>query len=114
MRSLNKKNTPNSKVTHVGQMVESIIGCKWSLSVLRLLRTGVNRPGEMQRQVEGLTTKVLNERLVKLNRFGIISKEIFPESPPRVEYHFTDFGKQFLEIVDVVERVQHTLDMGRK
>ena len=91
-------------------MVESIIGCKWSLSVLRLLRNGVNRPGEMQRQIDGLTTKVLNERLTKLYKFGIINKEIYPETPPRVEYYFTDFGRQFLEIVDVVERVQQGLD----
>ncbi len=91
-------------------MVESIIGCKWSLSVLKLLRNGVNRPGEMQRQVEGLTTKVVNERLVKLSRFGIIDKVIYPESPPPVEYLFTEFGKQFLEIVDVVEKVQQNLD----
>lgn len=95
--------------TSVGSMVESIIGCKWSLSVLRLIRNGVNRPGEMQRQVEGLTTKVLNERLTKLYKFGIIDKEVFPESPPRVEYYFTDFGNRFLEIIDVVEKVQNEL-----
>lgn len=95
---------------NVGRMVESIIGCKWSLSVLRLLRNGVNRPGEMQRQVEGLSTKVLNERLTKLYKFGVINKEIFPETPPRVEYYFTDFGRQFLEIIDVVEKVQQGLD----
>jgi len=94
---------------NVARMVESIIGCKWSLSVMQLLRNGVNRPGEMQRRVDGLTTKVLNERLSKLYRFGIINKEIFPETPPRVEYYFTDFGNQFLEIIDVVEKVQQGL-----
>ena len=92
-------------------MVESIIGCKWSLSVLRMIRNGVNRPGEMQRKVDGLTTKVLNERLTKLYKFGIIDKEVFPETPPRVEYHFTEFGKRFLDIVDVVEEVQGELDV---
>lgn len=101
----------NIKETNVARMVESIIGCKWSLSVLRLIRNGVNRPGEMQRQVEGLTTKVLNERLSKLYRFGIIDKEVYPESPPRVEYNFTDFGVCFLEIIDVVEKVQCELDI---
>lgn len=110
MESLNKRISTYTKDVPVTQMVESIIGCKWSLSVLRLLRQGINRPGEMQRQVEGLTTKVLNERLVKLYRFGIINKEVFPESPPRVEYHFTEFGTQFLEILDVVEKVQRRLD----
>jgi DNA-binding HxlR family transcriptional regulator len=91
-------------------MVESIIGCKWSLSVIRLLRNGINRPGAMQRQVEGLTTKVLNERLQKLLRFGIVEKIVYPESPPRVEYLFTGFGRRFLDIVETVERVQGELD----
>lgn len=96
--------------TNVRVMVESIIGCKWSLSVLSLLRTGVNRPGEMQRQIEGLTTKVLNERLSKLMRFNIIDKEIFPVSPPHVEYHLTPFGRKFLTILDTIELVQGELD----
>tara|TARA_R110000782_G_scaffold85297_4_gene165862 strand:+ start:1201 stop:1551 length:351 start_codon:yes stop_codon:yes gene_type:complete len=110
MESLNKNNSTNTENKSVGRMVESIIGCKWSLSVLRLLRNGINRPGEMQRQVDGLTTKVLNERLVKLSRFGIIGKEIYPETPPRVEYFFTEFGNKFLNIVDVVENLQNELN----
>lgn len=110
MESLNKKNSTDDINNNVGRMVESIIGCKWSLSVLQLLRNGVNRPGEMQRQVEGLTTKVLNERLVKLSKFGIINKEIYPETPPRVEYYFTEFGNRFLQIVDVVENLQNELN----
>ncbi len=114
MESLNKNNFTNNENTNVGRMVESIIGCKWSLSVLRLLRNGINRPGEMQRQVEGLTTKVLNERLVKLNRFGIIGKEIYPETPPRVEYFFTEFGNKFLNIVDVVENLQDELNSNER
>lgn len=93
----------------VGGMVESIIGCKWSLSVMQLIRDGINRPGEMQRSVDGLTTKVLNERLAKLYKFGIIDKKVFPETPPRVEYNFTKFGVKFLEIIDVVERVQEEI-----
>ena len=45
------------------RMVEAIYGCKWSLTVYRLLANGVNRPGEMVRSVDGLTTKVLNDCL---------------------------------------------------
>lgn len=110
MELQDKKNTVKQKENDVGRMVESIIGCKWSLSVLRLIRIGVNRPGEMQRNVEGLTTKVLNERLTKLYKFGIIDKKIYPETPPRVEYNFTEFGKKFLQIVDVVENLQSELN----
>ena len=77
------------------RMVEDIIGCKWSLTVLALVAQGVSRPGAMQRRVSGLTAKVLNERLRKLLRFGIIERHVFAEVPPRVEYSLTDFGRRF-------------------
>ncbi|MCZ7563890.1 MAG: winged helix-turn-helix transcriptional regulator [Burkholderiales bacterium] len=53
-------------------MVEDIVGCKWSLTVLGLVRDGVVRPGAMEHAVPGLSAKVLNERLRKLVRFGIL------------------------------------------
>ncbi|MCB0712838.1 MAG: helix-turn-helix transcriptional regulator [Ignavibacteriae bacterium] len=90
----------------VQRMVENIVGCKWSLAVIDLLRNGINRPGEMVRSFDGLSTKVLNERLRKLVRFGIASKESFPEIPPRVEYELTSFGKKFVELLDMVARLE--------
>ncbi|HSN40612.1 MAG TPA: helix-turn-helix domain-containing protein [Burkholderiales bacterium] len=94
----------------VSAMVEDVVGCKWSLSVLRLVRDGVRRPGAMQRTVEGLSTKVLNERLRKLQRFGILEKEVFPEMPPRVEYRLTEFGRRFSAILDAIGKLQRSLD----
>lgn len=94
----------------VSAMVEDIVGCKWSLSVLRLVRDGVRRPGAMQRSVEGLSTKVLNERLRKLQRFGILEKDIFPEVPPHVEYRLTEFGRQFSAILNDIEKLQRSLE----
>ena len=95
------------------EMVESIIGCKWSLHVLSQVRNGTNRPGAMVRATDGLTTKVLNERLVKMLRFGIVEKVSYPEVPPRVEYHLTDFGRRFLRVIDEVEALQRDLAGGR-
>jgi DNA-binding HxlR family transcriptional regulator len=94
----------------VSAMVEDIVGCKWSLSVLRLVRDGVNRPGAMQKAVDGLSTKVLNERLRKLQRFGIVEKHAYPEIPPRVEYQLTDFGARFSSLLDGVASLQGWLD----
>ena len=81
--------------TGAARMVEDIIGCKWSLTVLGLIAAGVSRPGAMQRRVAGLSAKVLNERLRKLLRFGIIERQIHAEVPPRVEYTLSAFGKRF-------------------
>lgn len=86
-------------------MVEDIVGCKWSLAVLDLVRRGVRRPGAMEQAIDGLTAKVLNERLRKLQRFGILDKRSYPEVPPRVEYSLTAFGKKFTVVLDQIARL---------
>ncbi|HEX7044585.1 MAG TPA: helix-turn-helix domain-containing protein [Burkholderiales bacterium] len=87
-------------------MVEDIVGCKWSLTVLALVRRGVNRPGAMEHAVPGLSAKVLNERLRKLQRFQILEKKSYPEIPPRVEYHLTEFGRRFSAILDSIDELE--------
>lgn len=93
---------PAAPTIPVAGMVEDIVGCKWSLTVLQLISSGVARPGAMQRQVDGLTAKVLNERLRKLARFGIIEREVFAEVPPRVEYRLSPFGHRFNALLDQI------------
>jgi len=93
----------------VAEMVENIVGCKWSLRVLALVREGVNRPGAIEHAVAGLTAKVLNERLRKLGRYGILDKTIYAESPPRVEYRLTPFGQRFSVLLDEIEVLEKSL-----
>ncbi len=101
-----------ARAPDVAAMVESIIGCKWSLHVLAQIRTGVNRPGVLARSAPGLTTKVLNERLDKMLRFGIIARHAYAEVPPRVEYTLTPFGERFAGVLDAVERLKHDAATG--
>lgn len=98
----------------VSRMVEDVVGCKWSLSVLAQVRQGINRPGAMEHAVEGLTAKVLNERLRKLIRYGILEKTAYPEIPPRVEYRLTPFGDNFVAILDQIAALQSRLDAGHE
>ncbi|MDB2386180.1 helix-turn-helix transcriptional regulator [Shewanella sp.] len=92
------------------RMVETIIGCKWSLTVYYLLENKVNRPGEMVKSVEGLTTKVLNQCLKRNIEFGILKKISYPEIPPRVEYEVTDFGQKFMRILADLQSLQLEID----
>ena len=94
----------------VGQMVESIVGCKWSLAVLAALRAGVVRPGEVERRCAGISSKVLYERLRKLERFGLVQRHVHEVVPPHVEYHFTPHGERFLTILDAIDEVQRGFD----
>ena len=90
-------------------MVEDIVGCKWSLCVLDLVNRGIVRPGAMQKSIRGLSTKVLNERLRKLTRFGILSRQVYAEVPPRVEYELTPFGKRFTRLLEDIDALEQSL-----
>jgi DNA-binding HxlR family transcriptional regulator len=94
------------KQTSVVRMAEDILGCKWSFTVLQLVRQGICRPGQIERTVEGLTTKVLNERLRKLTSYKILQRHAYPEIPPRVEYYLTPFGDKFVDILDKLTELE--------
>lgn len=82
------------------------------MTVYQLLAKGVNRPGEMVRSVEGLSTKVLNECLRKNMGFGILERVAYNEIPPRVEYVVTPFGLKFLGILEELEKLQLDIEDG--
>ncbi len=90
-------------------MIEDIIGCKWSLTVLDLVSRGVARPGAMQKRVAGLTNKVLNERLKKLARFKIVERRVFAEVPPHVEYVLTPFGQRFSAVLREIAKLDASM-----
>ena len=92
------------------RMVETIVGCKWSLTVYNLLNHGSKRPGEMVRSVEGLTTKVLNSCLKRNIEFGILARQTFNETPPRVEYQDTSLGRKFIRILTELAKLQKDID----
>ncbi len=96
----------------VARMVEDIVGCKWSLAVLGRIRSGVLRPGALEHALPGLSTKVLNERLRKLVRFGIVARHAYAEVPPRVEYQLTPFGEKFATLLDGIEQLQREVGGG--
>src|SRR5687768_596887 len=97
----------------VSGMVENIIGCKWSLRILQLCADGQRRPSALLRASPGLSAKVLNERLRKMIRYGILQRTVCREKPPlEVDYQLTPFGRRFMGIVDEVRRLQDAVDRG--
>ena len=103
--------TDDAKAIPVASMVESIVGCKWSVGLLRLLADGCNRPSAILRASTGLSAKVMNERLRKMLRFGIVTRTAFGDKPPvEVEYVLTPFGRRFIGIIEEVRRLQEAVD----
>lgn len=87
-------------------LLEDVLGCKWSWSILRTIHAGTIRPGQMKRAIPGLSTKVLNERLRKLVLHGVLEKTEFPKVPPHVEYGFTKLGKKFLAVLQQIQALE--------
>jgi len=97
----------------VASMVESIVGCKWSIRLLQLCAEGNHRPSALLRACTGLSAKVMNERLRKMTRFGIMHRTVHGEKPPvEVEYRLTPFGRRFMGILEEVQRLQQAVECG--
>lgn len=80
--------------------LEDVVGCKWSAAVVAAIGRGVTRPGQLERFIPGISTKVLNERLRKLLDYGLITREEHPGKIKRVEYHLTPTGRRLVEIIE--------------
>ncbi|WP_158822112.1 helix-turn-helix domain-containing protein [Granulicella sp. S156] len=75
------------------------VGDKWSiLLIVMLAKTPKNRArfSELQRMVDGISQRMLTTTLRNLERDGLLSREVFPEVPPRVEYELTTLGLTLL------------------
>ncbi len=91
------------------RVVESVFRCKWSTRILACICEGRRRPGEIERTLDGLSTKVLNDCMRRLVEFGIVKRRAYPEVPPRVEYELTGLGEEFLGIIEAIEALEHHL-----
>ncbi|WP_246001516.1 winged helix-turn-helix transcriptional regulator [Allorhizocola rhizosphaerae] len=72
------------------------IGDKWAGLIICCLEHGPRRFTEIQVPLRGITPKVLSQTLRGLERDGMITRTIYPEIPPRVEYELTDLGRTLL------------------
>ncbi len=87
----------------VTEVFEKCLGCRYMVALLRRIEQGIQRPGQLEKAVDGMTAKVLSERLKRLVEYGVVTKTSYPEIPPRVEYTLSTFGQRLLEIIDEVD-----------
>ncbi len=101
---------PKLNSGRVDRLLEDVLGCRWTISVLRAVSSGVRRPGALERHIEGISAKVLSDRLKHFEKAGLFERVVFPEIPPRVEYRLTPYGRKFLKLLKAAERLQEELD----
>ncbi len=88
----------------------SLIGSKWKLLIMRNLLARPWRFNELQKSIDGISQKALTEALRSMEADGIVSRTVYPEVPPRVEYALTELGESMRPIIKSME----TWGMGYK
>jgi DNA-binding HxlR family transcriptional regulator len=91
-----QKRTPECPV----EAALSVIGGRWKILVICRLFEGKHRFNEMRRSIVGVSQRMLAQNLRELERDGVVERRVFPESPPRVEYGLTAFGRTLEPVLD--------------
>ena len=74
-------------------LARDLIGGKWKMVILWLLRDGVMRFSELKRRLDGITQKMLTQQLRELEECGLIERKVYPVVPPKVEYSLAEQGR---------------------
>ncbi len=80
----------------------TLIGDKWKVLILRDLMPGTKRFGELKKSIGNVSQKVLTAQLRDMEKNGLLTRTVYAEVPPRVEYSLTDLGKSLKPILDAM------------
>ena len=91
-----------------------LIGSKWKLLILRNLLARPWRFNELKKNLEGISQKVLTDSLRSMEEDGIITRTVYPEVPPRVEYALSELGESMRPIIFAMEQWGTAYKEGRQ
>ena len=77
-----------------------VIGGRWKMLILRELFKGVRRFSELQKAISGVTQKMLTQQLREMERQGIVSRKVYAQVPPKVEYSLTPLGESLKPVIE--------------
>jgi DNA-binding HxlR family transcriptional regulator len=86
--------------------LEDVVGCKWSAAVVGALQRGIMRPGQLERYIPGISTKILNERLRKLLAYGLATRADQSATSLHVEYRLTPTGAKLAGVIEQLHALQ--------
>ena len=82
-----------------------LLSPRWTTAILIQLSSGKKRTSGLKSALEPISSKTLNERLIALSEHGLVEKERFKESPPRVEYRLTKDGAKLLSLLRDIKKM---------
>ncbi|MDB5283025.1 MAG: transcriptional regulator, HxlR family [Bacteroidota bacterium] len=96
--SFNRKFLTDCDLTYALQLM----GGRWKLLILMRLTSGTQRFGELKKKITNITERMLTLQLREMEADGLITRQVFAEVPPRVEYTLTEIGKELISICDAL------------
>ena len=81
----------------------TLIGDKWKVLIIRDLMPGTKRFGELKKSIGGVSQKVLTSQLRQMEDCGLLTRTVYPEVPPRVEYALTELGRSLKPVLDAMQ-----------
>ena len=81
----------------------SLISDKWKVLIIRDLLPGTKRFGELKKSVGSVSQKVLTAQLRQMEASGLLTRTVYPEVPPRVEYSLTELGRSLKPVLDAMQ-----------
>jgi len=81
-----------------------LVGDKWTLLIIRDLVSGCKRFSELQRSLQGISSRTLSERLSRLEKEGVVNRRVYAEVPPRVEYSLTEKGEALVGLIEAMRQ----------
>jgi DNA-binding HxlR family transcriptional regulator len=82
----------------------ALIGGRWKIPVIFHLQAGARRFSELSRALKGVSQKMLTQQLREMERDGLVTRRVYAQVPPRVEYSLTDLGLSLRPVVDAMCR----------
>lgn len=79
-----------------------LIGSKWKILIMRNLMMRTWRFNELKKDLDGISQKVLTESLRSMDEDGLITRTVYPEVPPKVEYSLTELGESMRPILNAM------------
>ena len=83
-------------------LIREVVYGKWKIHLLNYIAQGIQREGALQRQIPDATRGVLNVQLNQLEAHELVTKIIYPELAPKVEYQLTELGKTLIPVINAM------------
>ena len=103
--SIIKRRVLISHIFHIFHIFQNILSGKWKITILWYISEyEIQRFGELRRRLGDITQSTLTKQLRELEQDGFISRYVYQEVPPKVEYSLTDLGKSFVPILQDMKK----------